>query len=100
MKNCIYALMLVGLIWTIFPTPGMAIQQEEAPVFRTEVEVVNVICTVRHKNRYITDLTREDFACCHKEPIYGPPFDAPCELVPIRAPWLRILVLSRISSII
>jgi len=61
MKNCIYALMLVGLIWTIFPTPGMAIQQEEAPVFRTEVEVVNVICTVRHKNRYITDLTREDF---------------------------------------
>jgi Ca-activated chloride channel family protein len=61
MKNCIYAVLVIGIIWTIIPAAGLAVQQEEAPVFRTEVEVVNVICTVRKKNRYITDLKREDF---------------------------------------
>ena len=35
--------------------------QSQTPTFRAEVEVVNVLCTVRKKDRYITDLTRENF---------------------------------------
>lgn len=33
----------------------------QAPTFRTNVEVVNVICTVRRGDRYVNTLTREDF---------------------------------------
>jgi len=45
----------------VFPISSLAIQEQERPVFRTEVEVVNIICTVRKNNRYLTDLTKEDF---------------------------------------
>jgi Ca-activated chloride channel family protein len=45
----------------VFPISSLAIQEEERPVFRTEVEVVNIICTVRKNNTYLTDLTKEDF---------------------------------------
>jgi Ca-activated chloride channel family protein len=48
-------------LWAVFPVDSHAIQEEEPPVFRTEVEVVNVICTVRKNKRYIKDLTKEDF---------------------------------------
>lgn len=57
-----FSTLLIGAFgWVILPASDSAIQQEERPVFRTEVEVVNVICTVRKGNRYISNLTREDF---------------------------------------
>jgi len=61
MKNCFYAVLVLAFGWSLLPTSGLAVQQEEPPVFRTEVEVVNVICTVRKKDTYITDLAREEF---------------------------------------
>ena len=36
-------------------------QQDKAPVFRSNVDVVNILCTVRKKNDYVTDLKKEDF---------------------------------------
>jgi Ca-activated chloride channel family protein len=36
-------------------------QDPRGPTFRTEVEVVNILCTVRKKDRYVTDLVKEDF---------------------------------------
>jgi Ca-activated chloride channel family protein len=35
--------------------------QQTEPSFRAAVEVVNVLCTVRRGNRYVTTLQREDF---------------------------------------
>lgn len=65
MKNSLPAIFTFGcmltLLWPLFPVVGLAVQEEESPVFRTEVEVVNVICTVRNNNKYITDLSKEDF---------------------------------------
>ena len=65
MKKSLRAIFAFGcvsaLLWAVFPLVSHAVQEEEPPVFRTEVEVVNVICTVRKKNTYITDLRKEDF---------------------------------------
>ena len=36
-------------------------RKDESAVFRTSVEVVNLLCTVRRKNRYVQTLTRDDF---------------------------------------
>ena len=65
MKKSLFLVLGFGCLfvayWLVFPPVGMATQDEEQPVFRTEVQVVNVICTVRKGRRYITDLKREDF---------------------------------------
>jgi Ca-activated chloride channel family protein len=61
MKILLSVSMTVALVWIGLSTASFALQEEDAPVFRTEVEIVNVICTVRKKNRYISNLTKEDF---------------------------------------
>lgn len=40
---------------------GQNWQEQDSPVFRTEVDVVNILCTVRRDDRYLTNLSREDF---------------------------------------
>ncbi len=40
---------------------GKQTQEDESAVFRTSVEVVNLLCTVRRKDRYVQNLTRDDF---------------------------------------
>jgi Ca-activated chloride channel family protein len=40
---------------------GLRGQDQEAPIFRTKVNVVNVLCTVRRDRDYVSDLNREDF---------------------------------------
>ncbi|HLV01198.1 MAG TPA: VWA domain-containing protein [Acidobacteriota bacterium] len=55
-------LVLLGLIFLF--TLGWAIGQEDQgqqPVFRSQVDVVNVLFTVRWGDSYVTNLTREDF---------------------------------------
>jgi len=61
MKISVCVMLILGVPWMVFPISSLAIQEQERPVFRTEVEVVNIICTVRKNNRYLTDLTKEDF---------------------------------------
>ncbi len=61
MKVCIYPILTLGLASLVGSVSSFAIQEEKPPVFRTEVEVVNVICTVRKGNTYLTDLRKEDF---------------------------------------
>lgn len=57
------AMLYIPLIMIILMPAGIELngQQDKPPVFRTNVEVVNILCTVRRKNDYITDLTKEDF---------------------------------------
>lgn len=57
------AMLHIPLIMMILMPAGIELngQQDKPPVFRTNVEVVNILCTVRRKNDYITDLTKEDF---------------------------------------
>lgn len=49
------------IILDLLSPSGVLAQDSQAPVFRAEVEVVNILCTVRRKDRYITDLNKEDF---------------------------------------
>jgi Ca-activated chloride channel family protein len=59
MKN---AYTILALFLTLLPVSFEVIaQQQDAPVFRSNVEVVNILCTVRRKDEYLTGLTREDF---------------------------------------
>jgi Ca-activated chloride channel family protein len=57
--GCIFAITLWGAPFSTLP--AQKAQEERVPVFRTEVEVVNVLCTVRKGSRYVSDLSREDF---------------------------------------
>ena len=51
--------LLLALVWS---SPyRVSAQDSDSPTFRAEVEVVNILCTVRKGNRYITDLTKENF---------------------------------------
>jgi len=36
-------------------------QEDDSAVFRTSVDVVNILCTVRRKDRYVQNLSRDDF---------------------------------------
>jgi Ca-activated chloride channel family protein len=40
---------------------GKQSQEDDSAVFRTSVDVVNILCTVRRKDRYVQNLTRNDF---------------------------------------
>ena len=54
-------LLLVCLVFGILSAFTQS-QEQEVPVIRTSVDVVNVLCTIRDpRGNYITDLKREDF---------------------------------------
>ncbi|UCF39160.1 MAG: VWA domain-containing protein [Acidobacteriota bacterium] len=59
MKRSITLTGLVFLLGCSFS--GNLKAQEDSPVFRTNVNVVNVLCTVRKGDQYLTNLTKEDF---------------------------------------
>lgn len=59
MKVFFYLFPVLFLFPAIITTANS--QQDKPPVFRSNVEVVNILCTVRKKNDYLTNLKKEDF---------------------------------------
>lgn len=57
----VLVLLHAGFFLLAFPAALFA-QEQEAPVIRAEVSVVNILATVRDKSgKYVSDLSREDF---------------------------------------
>lgn len=62
MKSHLKARALAWMLFSFcFPTNLLWAQDEPTPTFRTEVNVVNVLCTVRRGDTYVNTLSREDF---------------------------------------
>lgn len=61
-RNLLIVRVLFLLLTLVWSSPySVSAQDSDSPTFRAEVEVVNILCTVRKGNRYITDLTKENF---------------------------------------